>query len=342
MARANEDALERWLGVGIVIAVIGVGISALLNIHQALGIVLATVLVFGGGHLYAFYRYRAIQTARRCWDEQIEESRRKELRCRFAKQRQLEDRQKAEAALAERKRSEEDARVRVESMERWKLSGMPRAWVRDHLDGYDEATWAAFVNWLQMSPFWPLAMDEVRTYLKALYHELRAERDCAQEKQRKQVEGQTKLATGMPLLGDRTTCAQLSIPQGLPVDSQQNSNHERRKEATLQKADNTARSLARVVAVVARKCRGIPTIPVTDVRRMITQEFSKICKRDASLHEIGTIEVAVVEKLAATYFAGWIYLPVKRSELTAKPAPRSAKENASPWQENAIRAMEGE
>jgi hypothetical protein len=165
----------------------------------------------------------------------------------------------------------------------------------------------------------------------------RSEQVPTREEGYKQDEGQPRLAT--EVVPQRIEPkAREEQAQQVPVAALQQPSTKRSRAKETSEADD----IASVTAGVVRMCRGQSALPVEEVRRMITRKFVAVRRRSPTLQVIETIEAAVVDRLAANRSDGWIYFPVKRSGTTAKPVPRSATENASPGQENAIRAMEGD
>jgi hypothetical protein len=118
--------------------------------------------------------------------ERAEESRRREeeQRQEIERAREKQERQEREAEATQQARRDLAERERAERMEQWKRSGMPRDWVLEHLDGWDQPTWAALTNRVKSTTFWPLNIDEMAAYLEGLRDELRAERDRKWEEQR--------------------------------------------------------------------------------------------------------------------------------------------------------------
>ncbi len=138
--------------------------------------------------------FRELDSRLAQWEEaeqerqrQAERDRREAERMRQEQARQQQDAKRAAERLAERERAER--------MEQWKLSGMPREWVLQHLDGWDHATWMSLWSQVQGTPFSPLNADEVVDHLEALRDELQTERDRKAEEER-QREAQTEARRG--------------------------------------------------------------------------------------------------------------------------------------------------
>ena len=89
--------------------------------------------------------------------------------------RQEQERQNREAENAEKERRPLADPGRAERMERWKRSGMPRNWVLDHLDGWDQPALATLFSQVKATPFWPLDVVETIAHLEGLRREFLTE-----------------------------------------------------------------------------------------------------------------------------------------------------------------------
>jgi formylglycine-generating enzyme required for sulfatase activity len=115
------------------------------------------------------------------WRRQTEQRRREEGERKQQTERQL---QEAELKRREQERQKAEA-LAAERMECWKRSTMPREWVLGHLDGWDQPAWAAMVNRVKATPFWPLELDEIESHLEHLRTELCAERERKRQEERR-------------------------------------------------------------------------------------------------------------------------------------------------------------
>jgi hypothetical protein len=143
---------------------------------------------------------------RLAWEQECERSQRVRQEQERAK-REAEEKERAkreadekEAArrrleAAERARVDQANRDRAERLERWKRSGRPRVWVLDHVDGWEPPAFAALISDLRASLYWPMEPLAIEAYLNGLRAEIVAEEEKkhAEERQRRERERNERL-----------------------------------------------------------------------------------------------------------------------------------------------------
>jgi len=61
------------------------------------------------------------------------------------------------------------------NLDRWKASGEPETWVRNHLEGWNHSDWLQLLSSLRASQYWPMNEAEVGRHLEMLRPKLKEE-----------------------------------------------------------------------------------------------------------------------------------------------------------------------
>ena len=173
------------------------------------------------------------------------------------------------------------------------------------------------------------------------------ERDRAQEEQRKQEEERTRRAAETSRREEEQRQRE-ELAQRVKDDTsdrKETSKSERHEKEKARISAKLSGTLARVAVEVVTTCRGNIALRVKEVRQLITNVFSARLGRPPTHPELMAIESAVVDQLDAYCSPGWIFPTESRSKSYASSGCGSRHyipEDTSPWQDNAIRAMEGD
>jgi hypothetical protein len=273
------------------------------------GIGLALLLVLGGYYLYAFYRRRALQKARYTWDTSF-----------------------SARSVQEANPLEEELRKSAE---------------RQRREGED----LAVLTPAPESRHTEEQVERKRRFIEQRQKEERQKAEAAIEANRKRLELEEQRKQ------DETRAVEQTHPEvnstgqeeqarriPAPVGQPERPSTERRDDKEISKADD----IAGIAAGVVRMCHGKLAIPVDEMQQMIARKLVAARGRSPTPQEIEAIETTVMELASANRSDGWIYLPVKQrvtkggGGLAEEDDEEDETESARGWQENAIRAMEGD
>jgi hypothetical protein len=254
--------------------------------------------------------------------------------------RREEERKKREADAAERVRKELADREQAQRMEQWKRSGMPREWVLEHLDGWDQPTWVALVTRVRSSPSWPLNVDEMLAYLQSLRSMLLAERERRREEQR-QRETDRKVTEKLEQSRSTTESARRGAEERIHQGLNQNSDQSRMQQGVEparqiaesrqgndEKANQTIGVNAQPPKSSDDQWRGRGRSLVFGGREIMRQ-----AEADRQLLE--TERVQREERCSPED-------EMPRSHRPGCGSAHEVPEDTTAWQDNAIRAMEGD